>query len=122
VYADKREMVWNHWRLCVAELAACPNVYMKLGGGGMGVFGFGWNERPAPPTSAEYAAAVAPLFLHCIETMGADHCMFESNFPVDRLACSYVTTWNAFVRVAAGASPTERAALFHDTAVKAYRL
>ena len=121
-YEGKRDEVFAHWRGGVAELATCPNVYMKLGGAGMSVFGFGWHERPAPPTSAEYAGAVKPYFVTCIELMGADHCMFESNYPVDRLACSYVTLWNAFVRVTAEASPDEIADLFHDTAARAYRL
>jgi predicted TIM-barrel fold metal-dependent hydrolase len=30
--------------------------------------------------------------------------------------------WNAFKRLAAGASPGEKAALFHDTAAAFYRL
>ena len=50
--------------------------------------------------------------------------MFESNFPVDKMSCSYVVLWNAFKRIAdlAGASQAERAALFHDTATRVYRL
>lgn len=121
-YAGKRDEVFAHWRGGVAELATCPNVYIKLGGGGMGSFGFGWSERPAPPTSEEYAQALAPYFRTCIELMGADHCMFESNFPVDRVACSYVTLWNAFVRMTDDLSESESAWVFHDTAVRAYRL
>jgi predicted TIM-barrel fold metal-dependent hydrolase len=48
--------------------------------------------------------------------------MFESNFPVDKASCSYAVLWNAFKRVAAGFSPADKAALFHDTAVRVYRL
>ena len=48
--------------------------------------------------------------------------MFESNFPVDKRSCSYTTLWNAFQRIAADASPAEKAALFHDTATRVYRL
>ena len=48
--------------------------------------------------------------------------MFESNFPVDRLTCSYAVLWNAFKRIAAGYSPAERAALFEGTAARVYRL
>ena len=48
--------------------------------------------------------------------------MFESNFPVDKGSCSYNVLWNAFKRVAAGASVAERAALFHDTAARVYRI
>jgi predicted TIM-barrel fold metal-dependent hydrolase len=50
--------------------------------------------------------------------------MFESNFPVDRRGCSYVVLWNAFKKTAAagGYSDTEKAALFLDTARRAYRI
>ena len=46
----------------------------------------------------------------------------ESNFPVDKASCPYDVLWNAFKRIAADASPSEKAALFHDSAVRAYRL
>ena len=48
--------------------------------------------------------------------------MFESNFPVDKAMFSYPVLWNAFKRVASGASATEKSALFHDTATNFYRL
>jgi predicted TIM-barrel fold metal-dependent hydrolase len=48
--------------------------------------------------------------------------MFESNFPVDKISYSYTVIWNAFKRIAEDFSPQERAALFHDTAAKVYRL
>jgi predicted TIM-barrel fold metal-dependent hydrolase len=48
--------------------------------------------------------------------------MFESNFPVDRVSCSYSVLWNSFKRVADGYGEKERHALFHDTAVRVYRL
>jgi L-fuconolactonase len=121
-YAGKRDEVFRHWRGGIAELADYPNVYMKLGGTAMEVFGFGWHERPAPPGSEEYARAIAPYFRTCIELLGAERCMFESNYPVDRRGCSYVVLWNAFVRVTQDLSPGEIGSLFHDTAVKAYRL
>jgi len=63
-----------------------------------------------------------PYFEWCIETFGADRCMFESNFPVEKRANSYVAVWNAFKRMTVNYSATERAALFHDTATRAYRI
>ena len=48
--------------------------------------------------------------------------MFESNFPVDKAMCSYAALWNAFKRIAAGASADEKRALFHDTAARVYRI
>jgi L-fuconolactonase len=48
--------------------------------------------------------------------------MFESNFPVDKASCSYTVLWNFFKRLSRDFAPEERAALFHDTAVRVYRL
>jgi L-fuconolactonase len=48
--------------------------------------------------------------------------MFESNFPVDMGSCTYAVLWNAFKRIAAGASADEKTALFSGTAKKVYRL
>ncbi len=86
------------------------------------MMGFGWDEWPKPPGSADLAAAMTPYFNWCIEKFGSDRCMFESNFPIDRMSYSYTVFWNAFKRVAGGFSAKEKAALFHDTAVRVYRL
>jgi L-fuconolactonase len=48
--------------------------------------------------------------------------MFESNFPVDKASCSYHALWNAFKRVATVLGTSDKAALFHDTAARVYRL
>ncbi|MBI2328508.1 MAG: amidohydrolase family protein [Chloroflexi bacterium] len=121
-YAGKRQEVFREWKRGMAALATCPNVVMKLGALGMPNRGFGWYQRATPPGSAELAEAMAPYYLWCIEQFGADRCMFESNFPVDKISYSYTVLWNAFKRLAKDFSAEERAALFHDTAVKAYRL
>ena len=123
-YEGRRDEILHRWRLDVAELARCPNVTMKLGGIGMVVFGLGFEHRPTPPSSEELAAAWRDPILFAIEQFGPDRCMFESNFPVDRVTCSYVTLWNAFKRITAGAGITgdERDALFRTTARHVYRL
>ena len=121
-YAGKRDQVFQVWKQGIVALAACPNVVVKLGGLGMPRTGFGWHERPAPPNSVELAEAMAPYYNCCIEQFGPDRCMFESNFPVDRISYSYTVLWNAFKRISKDFSPGERALLFHDTAVKVYRL
>jgi len=121
-YAGKRKQVFQVWKQGIVALAACPNVAVKLGGLGMPRTGFGWHERPMPPNSVELAEAMAPYYNWCIEQFGPDRCMFESNFPVDRISYSYTVLWNAFKRISNDFSPGERALLFHDTAVKVYRL
>jgi len=121
-YAEKREEVFQEWKHKIAALATCPNVVVKLGGLGQPTFGFGWHEWATPPSSAELAEAMAPYYHWCIEQFGVDRCMFESNFPVDKISYSYTVLWNAFKRISKDFSPEDRAALFHDTAVKVYRL
>ena len=48
--------------------------------------------------------------------------MFESNFPVDRVSCSYQVLWNAFKKIASGFSAADKAWMFHRTAAETYRI
>ena len=59
---------------------------------------------------------------YCIEQFGPNRCMFESNFPVDKVSYSYNVMYNTFKRLSKGYSATERAAMFHDTAARVYRI
>ena len=120
-YAGKRAEIYDTWKGAVAELAQCENVVAKLGGLVMAINGFGFHKRERPATSEELAAATRDYHLHMIDCFGVDRCMFESNFPVDRVSCSYNVLWNSFKRLTAEFSASEKAALFHDTAVRVYR-
>jgi len=121
-YAGRRQQLLRSWKQDIAALALRPNVRVKLGGFGMEAYGHGWRGRDKPPGSAEIAEAVRPYVEWCIEQFGVHRCMFESNFPVDKVSFSYNIMWNAYKRLAAGYSDDERAALFHDTAVESYQL
>ena len=121
-YAGKRDEVLESWRRGIAEVATCPNVFVKLGGLGMPRCGFAWHARAAPPDSVQLAEVTAPYYRFCIEQFGPDRCMFESNFPADKVSYSYCVLWNSFKRMTRDFSETERQALFHDTATRVYRL
>jgi len=121
-YSGKRDQIFEEWKQSITAVAACPNVVVKVGGLVMPVCGFDWHERPMPTTSRELAQSTAPYYLHCIEQFGPDRCMFESNFPVDKIACSYTVLWNAFKRLAHDFSSSDQSALFHDTAARVYQL
>ncbi|MGH7044346.1 MAG: amidohydrolase family protein [Acetobacteraceae bacterium] len=121
-YAGHRSEVQETWRRHIAALARCPNVRVKLGGLGMLHFGFDFHLRETPPGSAELVAAWRPYMETCIEAFGARRAMFESNFPPDKQSCTYLALWNAFKRIASGASAEEKAALFTGTASEVYRL
>ncbi len=118
----RRDEVFEGWKQDISAVAECPNVVVKLGGLSMTICGFEWHTRDLPPTSNELAEATEPYFMHCIERFGPERCMFESNFPVDKASCSYVVLWNSFKRIASGFSADEKAALFHDTASRVYRI
>ena len=121
-YASRRDEVFSDWRAGMVELGRCPNVRVKLSGLGMRVFGFGFGDRPQPPSSSDLATAWGPYIETCIEIFGADRCLFGSNFPVDKGTCSYRVLWNAFKRIVAGTSEREKQALFAGTAKAVYRL
>ena len=121
-YEDKRKEVFDTWSRSMRELAQLPNVYVKVGGLGMRINGFGFEKGERPPSSAQLAEAWKPWMHTCIETFGAGRCMFESNFPVDKGSYPYSNGWNAFKRLTAQASPGERQALFSGTVSKVYRL
>jgi len=121
-YAGKRAAYFPKWKADFAELAQCPNVVAKLGGINMAVNGFDWHRRPSPPTSEELAAATGDFYHHAIDCFGPDRCMFESNFPVDKVSASYRVLFNTFKRIAARYGSAEQDAMFHDTARRVYRL
>jgi L-fuconolactonase len=120
-YANRNE-VMDTWRKGIAAVAACPNVVIKLGGLGMVRCGFDWHTREKPIGSEELATAMAPFLTHCIEQFTPARCTFESNFPVDKVSFSYNVMWNAFKRFSKNYSASERAAMFHDTAARIYRI
>jgi predicted TIM-barrel fold metal-dependent hydrolase len=121
-YAGKRDEVFRVWAAAIKELATCPNVFIKLGGLGMRINGFQFEDAVDPPSSEALAKAWKPYMETCIEAFGASRCMFESNFPVDKGSYSYGVFWNACKLLAKGASAAEKRDLFAGTAQRFYRL
>ena len=121
-YKCKRDAVFVEWSRSIRELAACPNVHVKLGGMGMPMFGFDFVLGEIAPSSEQLAAAWRPYVETCIEAFGPKRAMFESNFPVDKVSYGYGVYWNACKRLAKGMSSAEKADLFHGTASRFYRL
>ena len=121
-YAGRDEAEFMRWEGAIRRLAACGNVVVKLGGMGMRINGFGFEQGVDPPSSEALAAAWRPWVEVCLDAFGAGRCLFQSNFPVDKGSYGYGVGWNAFKRLAAGASDAERSALFSGTARRVYRL
>lgn len=118
----KRDEVFAIWQRHIRELAQFPNLSVKVGGLGMLYCGWDFHLRDVPPSSEELAAAWRPYVEACIEAFGPGRCMMESNFPADKQSCGYGVLWNALKRITQGYSAAEKAALYHDTAKRVYRL
>jgi predicted TIM-barrel fold metal-dependent hydrolase len=121
-FADRFEASFAAWRDSLRDLAARPNIYVKVGGLGMLYGGFDFHTRPSAPTSELLANAWGPFIREAIDAFGPERSMMESNFPIDNQSAAFPVLWNALKRATAGYSAAERAWLFHRTAQKAYRL
>lgn len=121
-YEGRRDEVFAVWKQDIEALAKHPNVWVKLGGLGMPICGFGHHKMDPLPGSEVLAAAWRPYIETCIEAFGVERAMMESNFPVDRASCPYDVLWNALKRIASGASADEKARLFKGSARAFYRL
>jgi L-fuconolactonase len=83
---------------------------------------YDYGALPAPPSSAVLAAHWRPYIEFCIERFGTSRCMFESNFPVEKMGIGYAALWNALKRIAADTAADEKKDLFSGTARRVYRL
>ena len=108
------------WRDALALVAALPNTRIKIGGFGLGVFGWRYADAALPPHSETLAEDWRPWVETCLDLFGPNRAMFESNFPVDKGQVSYRALWNAFKRLAAPLSAGERDDLFWRSATCAY--
>jgi predicted TIM-barrel fold metal-dependent hydrolase len=91
------------WRSAMASLAACPNAAVKISGLG----------------NVEHKREVV---LAAIELFGTDRAMFASNFPVDSLRATFDQVYSTFNQLTISFAENERRALFHDNAVRIYRM
>lgn len=97
------------WRRGLERVADCPNVAVKISGLG----------RPGLPWTVE---ANGPVIREAIAIFGTRRCMFASNFPVDRLCGSYADIVRGFAATVVDLTEADCTRLFHDNAVRIYRL
>jgi L-fuconolactonase len=121
-YKDKKAETFAQWKAGINEVGKSQNVVVKLGGLGMTFGMFDFYAREKPPSSTDLETAYRPYIETCIAAFGVDRSMFESNFPPDGASSSYPILWNAFKRLAAGYSASEKDKLFSGTAKRVYRL
>ena len=121
-YGGKKDEVHAQWLAAITEIATCSNVTIKLGGMMMRLAAYDYGVLSAPPDSATLADYWRPYIEPCIELFGADRCMVESNFPVEKMGVGYAALWNMFKRIAQGASTIEKEEIFSATAQRVYKL
>lgn len=121
-YSSEKKSIFDQWKKDIKDIAECPNVMAKLGGLAMPDNGYGWHEAKKPPDSKSFAEAQKHYYLHAIEVFGPERCMFESNFPVDKLSISYPVLWNGLKRIASQFTDKEQDKMFSGTASRVYGL
>ena len=99
----------SEWRAGMVRLAACPNVVSKLSG--LGTF----LHRNDP-------VHIRKVMRETVGIFGAERCLFGSNFPIEKLWTSYSALVGAYLEAARSFSPREQEAIFHDTAMRVYRI
>lgn len=97
------------WRAAMDGLARHANVFVKISGLG---------ERNKPWT----LEANGPIIRDTIAIFGVERCMFASNFPVDKLCGTFETIYAGFRAAVAELALAKQHMLFHDNAVRVYRL
>jgi predicted TIM-barrel fold metal-dependent hydrolase len=103
----------DEWRAGIKRFAEeVPRGIFKLSGMGFISGGEPWE-----------ASELAPIVREGIEIFGPDRCLFASNWPVERLAVErYAHIWEGYDEMTSDFSPTERSAMFVDTAARTYRI
>ncbi len=68
--------------------------------------------------------SLRPYLEYALNVFGADRCLFGSNFPIDKLNASFGELIETYFQVAkeAGLSKNEIEHIFHDNALRLYRL
>jgi len=106
---DRSDEALAAWSAALEVAAAQPNVAIKISGLG----------RPGLPWTL---TANGPIIRETINIFGPERCMFASNFPVDGLTGSFPVIYGGFRAAVSNRPVEERRMLFHDNAVRIYRL
>ena len=107
--AERGEEGLKAWRAALEGVAARPNVALKISG--LGLLGRPWS-----------VADNGPVVRDAIAIFGAARCLFASNFPIDSLVAGYSTIFSGFREITSDLADDAIAGLFHDNAVRIYRL
>jgi predicted TIM-barrel fold metal-dependent hydrolase len=107
--ADRSLEGFAGWRAAMQQIAQHGNVFVKISG--LGQPGKVWSVDDN-----------APIVRDTISIFGVERCMFASNFPVDKLCARFGTIYAGFRASVCERPVAEQRMLFHDNAVRIYRL
>lgn len=107
--ADRSPEALAGWKAALKSAASAPQTTIKISGIGL----------KGRPWSLEDNHAV---IRDTIGTFGVDRCFFASNFPVDGLCGTFDTIYSGYKQATADLSLADRLKLFHDNAIRVYRL
>jgi len=108
-FLDPSENAIQGWQNGMKKLAQCPNVVVKISGLCMTYHDVNLKN-------------FKPLIDFTISCFGVERCMFASNFPVDRLNTTYDNLFVVFKECVKDLPADHQKKLFHDNAIKYYRL
>ncbi|TDA44697.1 amidohydrolase family protein [Burkholderia pyrrocinia] len=106
---DRSDAGLARWRRGMEALAASPRVVVKISE--LGLRDAAWND-----------ADNARIIRDTIAIFGWERCLFASNFPVAGLRVSYPALLRTFARAMADLDDAARRAIWHDNAVRVYRI
>ncbi len=106
-----KERILDPWRLHISEIAKLSNVYCKISGLVAYADPTRWTEDD-----------LRPYVEHVISSFGWERVLFGSDWPVCTLSASYKQWVAALQSITQNAGPDNQKKLFHDTAIRVYRL
>jgi predicted TIM-barrel fold metal-dependent hydrolase len=106
-----KEKALNPWRQHIREISQFPNVTCKISG----LVAYADPEHWAP-------ADLRPFIDHVLEHFGWDRVMFGSDWPVCTISSTYARWVETLAALTSGAGEANQKKLFHDNAVRVYRL
>ncbi|WP_088507033.1 amidohydrolase family protein [Burkholderia ubonensis] len=106
---DRSDAGLARWRRGMEALAALPRVSVKLSE--FGLRDAAWND-----------AENRRIIRDAIAIFGWERCMFASNFPVAGLRVTYPALLRTFAEALTHLDDTARRAIWHDNAIRIYRI
>ncbi len=106
---DRTDEAIEEWRAALAAMAAFPNLHVKLSGLGMYSQGI------------TYAQA-RQVIRDAIQIFGVERAIYGSNFPLEKLHASYADFFAVYRKVMSEYRESDQRKVFHDNAVRFYRL